>query len=79
MAYRLGQVVGHPLGGYLAHPERHWSYFRHSAFWSEYPFVLPGFVASAMTAVVVVLGVFWIEEVRLSGFERGFERVIFFC
>ncbi|KAG8688077.1 hypothetical protein FRC11_006107 [Ceratobasidium sp. 423] len=42
VSYRLGQIIGLPLGGLLAHPERRWKAFQ-TPFWNEYPFILPCF------------------------------------
>ncbi|KIJ40955.1 hypothetical protein M422DRAFT_230020 [Sphaerobolus stellatus SS14] len=61
VAYRIGQVVGLPLGGLLAHPERNIPIFR-TPFWYEYPFALPCFVAAGFTALSVALGYFFLGE-----------------
>ncbi|KAF8530544.1 MFS general substrate transporter [Hysterangium stoloniferum] len=61
IAYRIGQVVGLPLGGILAHPERHFPLFR-SKFWFDYPFALPCFVASAFAICTVAVGCLTLEE-----------------
>jgi len=61
VAYRIGQIVGLPLGGLLAHPERNFSLFQ-SKFWFDYPFALPCFVASAFAVIAVVAGYLTLEE-----------------
>ena len=50
------------MGGYLAHPERHWALFR-TPFWREYPFALPCFVAAFAASVTVIMGYFLLDEV----------------
>ena len=64
-AYRTGQLVGLPLGGLLAHPERHFTLFQ-TPFWYEYPFALPCFVASVATGCFVIMGYFTLPEVCQS-------------
>ena len=61
-SYRIGQIVGHPLGGWLVHPERRWALFQ-APFWYQYPFALPCFVAAAIGTVSVILGCFTLQEV----------------
>ncbi|KAF8513927.1 MFS general substrate transporter [Hysterangium stoloniferum] len=61
ISYRIGQVIGLPLGGLLAHPERHFPLFR-SKFWFDYPFSLPCFVASAFAICTVAVGYLTLEE-----------------
>jgi MFS family permease len=59
--YRLGQVIGQPLGGFLAHPERNFPIFR-SQFWYDYPFSLPCFVAAGVAIIAIILGSLFLEE-----------------
>ncbi|KAJ1311352.1 hypothetical protein OPQ81_009845 [Rhizoctonia solani] len=61
ISYRLGQIIGLPLGGLLAHPERRWRVFQ-TPFWNEYPFILPCFVGAAFSLVSVLFGFFFVEE-----------------
>ncbi|KAH7344910.1 MFS general substrate transporter [Rhizoctonia solani] len=61
MSYRLGQVSGLPLGGLLAHPEERFSWFR-TAFWAEYPYLLPCLAGAAFAALSIIPGVIFIEE-----------------
>ncbi|CCO26959.1 hypothetical protein BN14_00992 [Rhizoctonia solani AG-1 IB] len=61
MTYRLGQIAGLPLGGLLAHPEQRFSWFR-TAFWTEYPYLLPCLVGSAFAIFSVIPGFIFIEE-----------------
>ena len=63
ISYRIGQTIGQPIGGLLAHPERNFSLFQ-SQFWYDYPFSLPCFVAASFAAVSVVLAYFNMKEVR---------------
>ncbi|KAF8507371.1 MFS general substrate transporter [Hysterangium stoloniferum] len=65
ISYRVGQIVGLPLGGLLAHPERHFSLFQ-SKFWFDYPFALPCFLASAFAICAVAAGYLTLEETLKS-------------
>jgi len=58
----LGQLISLSLGGFLSHPERNSPFFNNS-FWKEYPFALPCFVAGALAATGVTLGLLFLEEV----------------
>jgi len=69
ISYRAGQVFGLPLGGYLAHPERHFSIFNHP-FWRQYPFALPCFVAAFAAAMSVLMGCFYLEETLRSKVKK---------
>ncbi|GJJ06655.1 hypothetical protein Clacol_000850 [Clathrus columnatus] len=70
IAYRVGQIVGLPLGGILAHPERNFPIFR-SKFWISYPFALPCFVASGFAIIIVFLTYFVLEETLPSKRRSG--------
>ncbi|QRV91521.1 major facilitator superfamily transporter [Ceratobasidium sp. AG-Ba] len=61
VSYRLGQIIGLPLGGLLAHPERRWKVFD-TPFWHEYPFLLPCLVGAAFAIISVGFGTVFIEE-----------------
>ncbi|CAE6457524.1 unnamed protein product [Rhizoctonia solani] len=61
MSYRLGQVSGLPLGGLLAHPEERFPWFR-TAFWAEYPYLLPCLAGAAFAVLSIIPGVIFIEE-----------------
>ncbi|KAG8715981.1 hypothetical protein FRC11_011674, partial [Ceratobasidium sp. 423] len=61
MSYRLGQITGLPLGGLLAHPEQRFSWFR-TAFWAEYPYLLPCLAGAAFAVFSIIPGVIFIEE-----------------
>ncbi|GJJ15262.1 hypothetical protein Clacol_009538 [Clathrus columnatus] len=65
VAYRAGQILGLPLGGLLAHPERNFPFFR-SKFWIENPFSLPCFVAAGTAIFSVILGYFSLNETLRS-------------
>jgi hypothetical protein len=63
--YRLGQIIGLPLGGFLAHPERQFpNTFFDGPFWQKYPFVLPCFFGAAFALFAVALGTIFLDEVR---------------
>ncbi|KAB5591431.1 zinc induced facilitator 1 protein [Ceratobasidium theobromae] len=61
VSYRLGQIVGLPLGGLLAHPERRWTMFQ-TPFWNEYPFLLPCLVGAGFSLVSILFGMAFVEE-----------------
>ncbi|GJJ10066.1 hypothetical protein Clacol_004292 [Clathrus columnatus] len=61
IAYRSGQILGLPLGGLLAHPNRNYSLFQ-STFWIENPFALPCFIAAGASTISVTLGYFILDE-----------------
>ncbi|KAG8742993.1 hypothetical protein FRC10_000563 [Ceratobasidium sp. 414] len=61
VSYRLGQIIGLPLGGLLAHPERRWKSFD-TPFWREYPFLLPCLVGAVFAIISVGFGTVFIEE-----------------
>ncbi|KAG9087446.1 hypothetical protein FRC06_002536 [Ceratobasidium sp. 370] len=61
VSYRLGQIIGLPLGGLLAHPERRWKSFD-TPFWREYPFLLPCLVGASFAIISVGFGIVFIEE-----------------
>jgi hypothetical protein len=58
-------LTGLPLGGLLAHPEQRSTLFN-TAFWAEYPYLLPCLVGAAFALFSVVPGIMFIEEVRLE-------------
>ena len=64
--YRLGQVVGQPIGGFLAHPERQWPKVFSGKFWAKYPFSLPCFVGAGFALSAVAYAAIVLEEVRIS-------------
>lgn len=70
VAYRIGQIVGLPIGGFLAHPERHFPLFQ-SQFWFDYPFALPCFAASAFAVCAVIIGYLALEEVYIAYDNRA--------
>ncbi|KIJ40985.1 hypothetical protein M422DRAFT_780621 [Sphaerobolus stellatus SS14] len=61
LAHKFGQIIGLPLGGLLAHPERHFSMFRNE-FWNNYPFALPCFVTGGFVIFSVILGYIYLPE-----------------
>lgn len=63
LSYRLGQIIGLPLGGFLSHPERHAPVLFGGPFWRAYPFVLPCLVGAAFASISVLLGCVYLEEV----------------
>lgn len=69
ISYRIGQSVGQPIGGLLAHPERRSEMFD-TPFWREYPFSLPCFVAAGAAGLFVIVGFFTLEETLPSKRRR---------
>jgi hypothetical protein len=66
VSYRIGQTVGQPIGGLLAHPERRWPELFAGGFWAEYPFSLPCFVGAGFALCAVAFAAIELEEVGLS-------------
>ena len=64
VSFRIGQIIGQPLGGLLSHPARTMPFFN-SPFWREYPFALPCFAASAFAFFATILAVLALPEVPL--------------
>lgn len=56
--------AGLPLGGFLAHPDRHLGSFFSGQFWKDYPFSLPCFVGGAVAVLSALFGLLFIREVR---------------
>jgi hypothetical protein len=57
-------LIGLPLGGLLAHPEQRFKLF-HTAFWAEYPYLLPCLVGATFALFSVIPGIVFIEEVSV--------------
>ncbi|KIM24918.1 hypothetical protein M408DRAFT_26703 [Serendipita vermifera MAFF 305830] len=66
VAYRTGQVLGQPIGGALAHPERRFPELFGSAFWRKYPYALPCFVGAAYALVCAFIGQLVLKETLQS-------------
>ncbi|KAJ9074002.1 hypothetical protein DSO57_1010758 [Entomophthora muscae] len=63
MVFGLGLIIGPALGGFLVYPVDNFpSLFGNSNFFKEYPFFLPCFVSSALCAISLVFGLFYLEE-----------------
>ncbi|KDQ12903.1 hypothetical protein BOTBODRAFT_404881 [Botryobasidium botryosum FD-172 SS1] len=69
ITYRIGQIIGLPLGGFLSHPERTWEIFR-SPFWLMYPYALPCFVGAGSAAIFVFLGAAFLSETQPSKVKK---------
>ena len=65
ITYRIGQIVGQLIAGFLAHPERHWPKLFAGEFWSKYPFSLPCFVGAGFALCAVVYAAIVLREVGL--------------
>ncbi len=57
--------MGQPIGGFLAHPERHWPKVFAGEFWAKYPFSLPCFVGAGFALCAVAYATIALKEVRL--------------
>ncbi|KAF8311040.1 MFS general substrate transporter [Clavulina sp. PMI_390] len=62
LSYRIGQIVGLPIGGFLAHPERTWAKLFDGGFWRDYPFALPCFVGAGFAFFAVGCGMLFLPE-----------------
>jgi MFS family permease len=62
MAYRIGQIIGQPVGGILAHPEVGFPKLFGGEFWRAYPYALPCFVGAGYAFVVAILGSIVLRE-----------------
>lgn len=67
VAYRTGQTIGLPIGGFLAHPERQWPRAFDNDFWRTYPYDLPCFVGAGTAFFAVFWGMIFVKEVRPTG------------
>ncbi|KAG0299558.1 hypothetical protein BGZ98_009945 [Dissophora globulifera] len=64
-AWGIGMIVGPVLGGYLANPAKTFpDIFGDWAFFIEYPYFLPCFVAAMGSVVGFVVGYFFLEETK---------------
>jgi hypothetical protein len=70
MAYRIGQIVGQPIGGILAHPEKAFPKLFGGAFWRAYPYALPCFVGAGYAFLIAVLGSLVLRETLPSRRNR---------
>ncbi|KAG9122869.1 hypothetical protein FRC07_000573 [Ceratobasidium sp. 392] len=59
--YRVGQLVGLPLGGLLAHPEQRFTMFD-TPFWTGYPYLLPCLVGAVLGLIAIAPAVILLEE-----------------
>jgi MFS family permease len=62
MSYRTGQILGQPVGGVLAHPERMFPKLFGGAFWRAHPYALPCFVGAAYAAFFALVGALVLRE-----------------
>jgi ABC-type arginine transport system permease subunit len=53
-------------GGILANPASQYSFFRHVAFFEEYPYALPGFVSGAFCLSTAILSFISLDEVSID-------------
>ncbi|KAI5122776.1 hypothetical protein M0805_000120 [Coniferiporia weirii] len=63
VAYRIGQILGQPVGGLLSHPERNFPYFSGS-FWLAYPYALPCLFSAFFALLAVFAGCFTLTETK---------------
>ncbi|KAH7106549.1 major facilitator superfamily domain-containing protein [Auriculariales sp. MPI-PUGE-AT-0066] len=63
LSYRTGQIIGLPLGGFLAHPDKSIGGPFRSPFWADtYPFALPCVVGGGLALVAVVISQIYMHE-----------------
>lgn len=63
IAFRIGQIIGQPLGGLLSHPARNFKAFGFDTpFWRTYPFSFPCFVAATGAVAAAVRAFFTLQE-----------------
>lgn len=77
VSFRIGQIIGQPLGGLLSHPARTMPFFD-SPFWREYPFSLPCFAASIFAFSATVLAIVALPEVRCQQI-RQYKLLMLVC
>lgn len=66
----MGQIVGLPIGGYFAHPERQFPRLFNGKFWRKYPFALPCFIGAGIAFFAVFCGFVFVKEVRRCRFSH---------
>jgi hypothetical protein len=74
VSYKIGQIIGQPLGGLLAHPSRTMPYFD-TPFWREYPYALPCFTSGAFALVFTILAIYTVPEVSILTLTPYFTQV----
>lgn len=66
ISFRLGQIVGQPVGGGLSHPEKRWPRLFGNPFWRSFPYALPCFVGAAYAVITVIVGQIVLKETLSS-------------
>ena len=61
--YKVGQILGQPIGGLLAHPDQSFAIFDNE-FWRTYPYAFPCLFSSSIALLAVIAGCFTLNEVR---------------
>ncbi|KAH8926753.1 MFS general substrate transporter [Atractiella rhizophila] len=58
--YRVGQILGQPVGGTLVHPEQRWDWAK--GWWARHPFLLPCAVGCAYALFAASIGLIFLKE-----------------
>lgn len=70
VAYKIGQILGQPIGGILSHPERNFSMFQ-GQFWEAYPYALPCLFSATFALLGAAVGCFTLQETKpVKNFSR---------
>ncbi|KAL5524633.1 hypothetical protein ACEPAF_9773 [Sanghuangporus sanghuang] len=69
-AYKVGQILGQPIGGLLAHPDRNFSLFDND-FWRTYPYAFPCLFSASVALLAVLAGCFALNETNPRVLKRN--------
>ncbi|KAH8114502.1 MFS general substrate transporter [Phellopilus nigrolimitatus] len=69
IAYRIGQILGQPVGGLLSHPERNFPLFGGS-FWKAYPYAFPCLFSASFAALATIAGCFTLKETKPKKIQK---------
>ncbi|KAL5520137.1 hypothetical protein ACEPAG_1797 [Sanghuangporus baumii] len=69
-AYKVGQILGQPIGGLLAHPDRNFSLFDNN-FWRTYPYAFPCLFSASFALLAVIAGCFTLNETNPRILKRN--------
>ncbi|PAV19859.1 MFS general substrate transporter [Pyrrhoderma noxium] len=63
IAFKLGQILGQPVGGLMSHPERYSNMFN-NRFWNTYPYALPCLFSGSIAFLGATAGIFLLQETK---------------
>ncbi|THH11149.1 hypothetical protein EW145_g841 [Phellinidium pouzarii] len=69
VSYRIGQILGQPIGGLLSHPERNFPILS-GPFWQKYPFAFPCLFSASIAWLAVIVGCFTLKETKPTQTEK---------